>query len=85
MTRTATVDDGTCEVTAENNCPTDLNGDGTTTVSDLLILLGAFATDCEEQSGLTEFKWKGDRRWPSFVCGRPEIRELRTFVHAMNS
>ena len=44
----ATVDDGTCEVTAENNCPTDLNGDGTTTVSDLLILLGAFASDCAE-------------------------------------
>ena len=45
---TATVDDGTCEVTAEDNCPTDLNDDGTTSVSDLLILLGAFATDCEE-------------------------------------
>ena len=25
---TATVDDGTCEVTAEDNCPTDLNDDG---------------------------------------------------------
>ncbi len=45
---TASFDDGTCEVTAENNCPTDLNGDGTTSVSDLLMLLGAFATDCEE-------------------------------------
>ena len=44
----ATVDDGTCEVSAEDNCPTDLNGDGTTSVSDLLILLGAFATDCSE-------------------------------------
>ena len=45
---TASFDDGTCEVTAENNCPTDLNGDGTTSVSDLLMLLGAFATDCDE-------------------------------------
>ena len=31
----------------DSPCPTDLNGDGTTSVSDLLILLGAFATDCE--------------------------------------
>ena len=44
---TATFDDGTCEVSTANPCPTDLNGDGTTSVSDLLILLGAFATDCE--------------------------------------
>ena len=44
---TATIDDGTCEVSTANPCPTDLNGDGTTSVSDLLILLGAFATDCE--------------------------------------
>ena len=44
---TATFDDGTCEVTAEDNCPTDLNDDGATSVGDLLILLGAFSTDCE--------------------------------------
>ena len=43
----ALIDDGTCELTTANPCPTDLNGDGTTSVSDLLILLGAFATDCE--------------------------------------
>ena len=42
----ATIDDGTCEYDLSNPCPTDLNGDGTTSVSDLLILLGAFATDC---------------------------------------
>lgn len=42
---TATMDDGSCEL-GVNPCPTDLNGDGTTSVSDLLILLGAFATDC---------------------------------------
>jgi len=44
---TATIDDGSCTLTTANPCPTDLNGDGTTSVSDLLILLGAFATDCE--------------------------------------
>ncbi|MDA9863728.1 lamin tail domain-containing protein [Flavobacteriales bacterium] len=43
----AIIDDGNCELTVANPCPTDLNGDGTTSVSDLLILLGAFATDCE--------------------------------------
>lgn len=44
---TALFDDGTCEVSAADDCPTDLNDDGTTTISDLLILLGAFATDCD--------------------------------------
>ena len=44
----ALIDDGSCLVDATNPCPTDLNGDGTTSVSDLLILLGAFATDCTE-------------------------------------
>ena len=43
----AIIDDGTCELELANPCPSDLNGDGTTSVSDLLILLGAFATDCE--------------------------------------
>ena len=31
-----------------NSCPTDLNGDNSTTTSDLLIFLGAFGTDCDE-------------------------------------
>ena len=43
---TATNDDGSCEVESANPCPTDLNGDGQTTTSDLLIFLGAFGTDC---------------------------------------
>jgi hypothetical protein len=45
---TATFDDGTCDLTAVNPCPTDLNGDGTTSVSDLLMLLGAFSTSCDD-------------------------------------
>jgi predicted extracellular nuclease/plastocyanin len=45
---TATFDDGSCDLTTANPCPTDLNGDGTTSVSDLLMLLGAFSTSCDE-------------------------------------
>ena len=45
---TALFDDGSCDLAAVNDCPTDLNGDGTTSVSDLLILLGTFATPCPE-------------------------------------
>jgi hypothetical protein len=44
----AILDDGNCVMSTANPCPTDLNGDGTTSVSDLLILLGAFSTSCEE-------------------------------------
>ena len=43
---TATNDDGGCTFDIANPCPTDLNGDGTTTTSDLLIFLGAFGTEC---------------------------------------
>ena len=43
---TATNDDGSCLFETANPCPTDLNGDGATTTSDLLIFLGAFGTDC---------------------------------------
>ena len=43
---TATNDDGGCTFEIANPCPTDLNGDGTTTTSDLLIFLGAFGTEC---------------------------------------
>jgi hypothetical protein len=42
----ATNDDGSCTFDIANPCPTDLNGDGQTTTSDLLIFLGAFGTDC---------------------------------------
>ena len=41
-----TNDDGSCTFDTANPCPTDLNGDGGTTTSDLLIFLGAFGTDC---------------------------------------
>jgi hypothetical protein len=45
---TATNDDGSCMFDIANPCPTDLNDDGQTTTSDLLIFLGAFGTECEE-------------------------------------
>jgi plastocyanin/predicted extracellular nuclease len=45
---TALFDDGSCDLAPVNDCPTDLNNDGTTSVSDLLILLGTFATPCPE-------------------------------------
>lgn len=45
---TALFDDQSCELSGVNPCPTDLNGDGTTSVSDLLMLLGAFSTNCTE-------------------------------------
>jgi hypothetical protein len=41
-----TNDDGSCTFDTANPCPTDLNGDGQTTTSDLLIFLGAFGTTC---------------------------------------
>ena len=44
----ATNDDGSCIFNVANPCPTDLNADGQTTTSDLLIFLGAFGTECEE-------------------------------------
>ena len=49
----ADVDDGTC-VFEDNGCPTDLDGNGTTAVQDLLILLGAFSEECEILSGCTD-------------------------------
>jgi hypothetical protein len=43
----ATLDDGSCIFTTTTNpCPSDLNGDGSVTTSDLLIFLGAFGTTC---------------------------------------
>mgnify|MGYP000559953990 CR=1 FL=1 len=44
---TATIDDGTCEVSGANPCPTDLDGDGATAVGDLLLLLGSFGGNCQ--------------------------------------
>jgi hypothetical protein len=47
----ATIDDGSCgeecEPGVDSSCSTDANNDGTVSVSDLLILLGEFGTDCE--------------------------------------
>ena len=47
FTNGATVDDGTCTFDIVNPCPSDLNGDGTVTTSDLLVFLGAFGAICE--------------------------------------
>ena len=42
------VDDGTCVFDfADNPCPTDIDGDGTTNVGDLLELLGQFSVICD--------------------------------------
>ena len=44
----ATVDDGTCTFAiAVNDCPADLNGDGTVSTGDLLQFLSAFGDLCE--------------------------------------
>ena len=40
-------DDGSCEFQLANPCPTDINGDGSVNVADLLQFLGAFGTICE--------------------------------------
>lgn len=43
----ANVDNGTCEsCEQEEACTSDLDGNGSVTVADLLLLLGAFGTDC---------------------------------------
>ena len=44
----ANYDDGSCMFSLSNPCPTDLNGDESTSTSDLLIFLGQFGTDCPE-------------------------------------
>jgi hypothetical protein len=41
-------DDGTCEFPPAE-CPADLNGDGVINTNDLLVLLAAFGTSCEQQ------------------------------------
>jgi len=40
----ATLDIGTCVFT--NDCPADLDGEGSVTTSDLLLFLGAFGITC---------------------------------------
>ena len=45
---TANVDDGSCTgFGVANDCPEDLNGDGSIGTADILSLLGAFGTDCD--------------------------------------
>lgn len=45
----AEVDDGTCQFSLNCDCPADLNADGTITVSDLLLFIGVFGTNCFDQ------------------------------------
>ena len=48
FTNGATIDDGTCTFApSANDCPADLNGDGTVTAADLLQFLSAFGTNCQ--------------------------------------
>nr|MBC8150342.1 hypothetical protein [Bacteroidota bacterium] len=48
FTNGATVDDGTCTFApSANDCPADLNTDGTVTAADLLLFLSAFGTNCQ--------------------------------------
>jgi hypothetical protein len=44
----ATVDDGSCAWPSCSTCPADVNGDDAVTVSDVLVLLGAFGTTCSQ-------------------------------------
>ena len=43
----ATMDDGTCEITPDDGCVGDLDGDGAVSVGDLLQLLGVFGDPCD--------------------------------------
>ena len=43
----ATMDDGSCEITIDDGCTGDLDGDGVVTVNDLLQMLGVFGDTCE--------------------------------------
>ena len=44
----ANLDDGSCILPEVNPCPTDINGDGVTSVDDLITLLGQFSEVCDE-------------------------------------
>ncbi|MGY8918286.1 MAG: lamin tail domain-containing protein, partial [Flavobacteriales bacterium] len=48
FTNGASIDNGTCTFTVgANDCPADINGDGTVTAADLLSFLSAFGQTCE--------------------------------------
>ena len=42
----ANVDDGSCSMIVDENCPEDLDGDGSVNTSDLLVLLSTFSAIC---------------------------------------
>jgi hypothetical protein len=42
----ATVDNGSCELSATNDCPFDTDGNGTVGSGDLLNFLAAYGTPC---------------------------------------
>ena len=43
----ASSEDGSCIFSGASDCPTDIDGDGSTAVGDLLVILGAFGQTCE--------------------------------------
>ncbi len=43
----ATSEDGSCTFSGASDCPTDIDGDGSTAVGDLLVILGAFGQICD--------------------------------------
>lgn len=50
FTLLATLEDGTCEYTDDEDlCPADVDGNGTVNVSDLLGLLASFGEDCPSE------------------------------------
>ena len=44
----ASSEDGSCIFSGASDCPTDIDGDGSTAVGDLLVILGAFGQTCSE-------------------------------------
>ena len=46
FTAGANVDNGTCEFEASNNCPNDVDGDGSVAMGDLLAMLAAWGETC---------------------------------------
>ena len=43
----STVDDGSCVYNVTSSCPSDLSGDGTVTIQDVLIILSLWDTVCD--------------------------------------
>ena len=51
-------DDGSCIYQAAAICPTDVNNNGMTEVQDMLLLLGAFGSECATPSIQHAFDWE---------------------------